>query len=257
MLFVRYRLWNIGSITILDCDDDWIKVRIDSAKGTKEKLIKMESVLSISERHPSEERDKPWLGKLCRQLLFYQRSSHEKQFSPLASGRRRTVSFPCVPGKRRGLAGHLIMQLLYSDYTHIRQLVSDRRQRLVLQNVTFQKEAYKIWSVICLLTKPLIHNSRPREFPLSMRFFGFRFVRLTSILDRHFKKEISASLAVTGLAEFFVCIKQCISAVDSCWVKRIHTTKWILCSINIPSSPLPYSHRHRPHAFKGGKNECI
>ena len=34
------------------------------------------------------------------------------------------------------------MQLLYSDYTHIRQLVSDRRQRLVLQNVTFQKEAY-------------------------------------------------------------------------------------------------------------------
>ena len=49
-----------------------------------------------------------------------------------------------VPGKRRGLAGHLIMQLLYSDYTHIRQLVSDRRQRLVLQNVTFQKEAYKI-----------------------------------------------------------------------------------------------------------------
>ena len=34
-----------------------------------------------------------------------------------------------------------------------------------------------------LLTKPLTHSSRSRENLLSMRFFGFQFVRLTSILE--------------------------------------------------------------------------
>ena len=37
-----------GSNTILDADDDWILVRIDSAKGSKEKLIRTGSVQRIS-----------------------------------------------------------------------------------------------------------------------------------------------------------------------------------------------------------------
>ena len=37
-----------GSNTILDADDDWILVRIDSAKGSKEKLIRAGSVHRIS-----------------------------------------------------------------------------------------------------------------------------------------------------------------------------------------------------------------
>ena len=37
-----------GSNTILDADDDWILVRIDSAKGSKEKLIRAGSVQRIS-----------------------------------------------------------------------------------------------------------------------------------------------------------------------------------------------------------------
>ena len=37
-----------GSNTILDADDDWILVRIDSAKGGKEKLIRAGSVQRIS-----------------------------------------------------------------------------------------------------------------------------------------------------------------------------------------------------------------
>ena len=38
-----------GSNTILEAGDDWIKVRIDKPKGSVEKLIRMESVLSVSE----------------------------------------------------------------------------------------------------------------------------------------------------------------------------------------------------------------
>jgi hypothetical protein len=37
-----------GSNTILDVDDDWILVRIDSAKGSKEKLLRAGSVQRIS-----------------------------------------------------------------------------------------------------------------------------------------------------------------------------------------------------------------
>jgi hypothetical protein len=37
-----------GTNTILDADDDWILVRIDSAKGSKEKLIRAGSVQRIS-----------------------------------------------------------------------------------------------------------------------------------------------------------------------------------------------------------------
>lgn len=37
-----------GSNTILDADADWILVRIDSAKGSKEKLIRVGSVQRIS-----------------------------------------------------------------------------------------------------------------------------------------------------------------------------------------------------------------
>ena len=39
---------NHGSNTILDADDDWLLVRIDSAKGSKEKLIRAGSVQRIS-----------------------------------------------------------------------------------------------------------------------------------------------------------------------------------------------------------------
>ena len=37
-----------GSNTILDADEDWILVRIESPKGTKEKLIRMSSVSGVS-----------------------------------------------------------------------------------------------------------------------------------------------------------------------------------------------------------------
>ena len=37
-----------GTNTILDADDDWILIRIDSAKGSKEKLIRARSVQRIS-----------------------------------------------------------------------------------------------------------------------------------------------------------------------------------------------------------------
>ena len=37
-----------GTNTILDADDDWLLVRIDSAKGSKEKLIRAGSVQRIS-----------------------------------------------------------------------------------------------------------------------------------------------------------------------------------------------------------------
>ncbi|MBR0373578.1 MAG: hypothetical protein IJH91_03495 [Mogibacterium sp.] len=37
-----------GSITILDADEDWMLVRIESPKGTKEKLLRLASVERIS-----------------------------------------------------------------------------------------------------------------------------------------------------------------------------------------------------------------
>lgn len=37
-----------GTNTILDADDDWLLVRIDSAKGSKEKLIRAGSIQRIS-----------------------------------------------------------------------------------------------------------------------------------------------------------------------------------------------------------------
>ncbi len=37
-----------GSNTILDADEEWIRVRIETPKGVKEKLIRMESIERIS-----------------------------------------------------------------------------------------------------------------------------------------------------------------------------------------------------------------
>ena len=37
-----------GSMTLLDADEDWLLVRIESPKWTKEKLIRMESIQRIS-----------------------------------------------------------------------------------------------------------------------------------------------------------------------------------------------------------------
>ena len=37
-----------GSITILDVDEEWMRVRIESPKGSKVKLLRMESVERIS-----------------------------------------------------------------------------------------------------------------------------------------------------------------------------------------------------------------
>ena len=37
-----------GSNTILDADEEWVLVRVDSAKGTKEKLIRLSSISRIS-----------------------------------------------------------------------------------------------------------------------------------------------------------------------------------------------------------------
>ncbi len=37
-----------GSITILDADEEWVRVRIETPKGVKEKLIRMESIERIS-----------------------------------------------------------------------------------------------------------------------------------------------------------------------------------------------------------------
>ena len=36
-----------GSNTILDADEEWMLVRIETPKGTKEKLIRMESIARI------------------------------------------------------------------------------------------------------------------------------------------------------------------------------------------------------------------
>ena len=37
-----------GSNTILDADEDWILVRVESPKGTKEKLVRMSSVKGVT-----------------------------------------------------------------------------------------------------------------------------------------------------------------------------------------------------------------
>ncbi len=37
-----------GSNTILDADEEWILVRVESPKGTKEKLVRMSSVKSVA-----------------------------------------------------------------------------------------------------------------------------------------------------------------------------------------------------------------
>ena len=37
-----------GSNTILDADEEWLLVRVASAKGTKDKLIRMQSIRKIS-----------------------------------------------------------------------------------------------------------------------------------------------------------------------------------------------------------------
>ena len=39
-----------GSNTILDADEEWMLVRIDTPKGTKEKLLRMESIARIGSR---------------------------------------------------------------------------------------------------------------------------------------------------------------------------------------------------------------
>ena len=45
---VMYGNTKHGSITILDCDEDWMLVRIESPKGVKTKLLRMESVERIT-----------------------------------------------------------------------------------------------------------------------------------------------------------------------------------------------------------------
>lgn len=39
-----------GANTILDADEEWMLVRIDTPKGTKEKLLRMESIARIGSR---------------------------------------------------------------------------------------------------------------------------------------------------------------------------------------------------------------
>ena len=45
---VMYGNTKHGANTILDVDDDWLLVRVDTPKGSKEKLIRMESVERIA-----------------------------------------------------------------------------------------------------------------------------------------------------------------------------------------------------------------
>ena len=45
---VMYGNTKHGTNTIVDADEDWVLVRIDSAKGSKEKLIRVASVQRIS-----------------------------------------------------------------------------------------------------------------------------------------------------------------------------------------------------------------
>ena len=41
---INYGNTRYGANTILDADDDWLLIRIDSPKGSKDKLIRLESV---------------------------------------------------------------------------------------------------------------------------------------------------------------------------------------------------------------------
>ena len=44
---INYGNTRYGANTILDADDDWLLIRIDSPKGSKDKLIRLESVKRI------------------------------------------------------------------------------------------------------------------------------------------------------------------------------------------------------------------
>ncbi len=48
MDIVMYGNTKHGSNTILDVDEEWLSVRIDTPKGSVEKLLRMESVVRIS-----------------------------------------------------------------------------------------------------------------------------------------------------------------------------------------------------------------
>lgn len=45
---VSYGNTKHGSNTILDADEDWMLIRIETSKGNKQKLIRMESIQSVS-----------------------------------------------------------------------------------------------------------------------------------------------------------------------------------------------------------------
>ena len=45
---VNYGNTKHGTNTVVDVDDDWLLVRIDTPKGTKEKLLRLESVERIT-----------------------------------------------------------------------------------------------------------------------------------------------------------------------------------------------------------------
>ena len=45
---VSYGNTKHGSNTILDADEDWMLIRIETPKGNKQKLIRMESIQSVS-----------------------------------------------------------------------------------------------------------------------------------------------------------------------------------------------------------------
>ena len=47
---VSYGNTKYGSNTVLDYDDEWMLIRVESRKGSKEKLIRLESIERISVR---------------------------------------------------------------------------------------------------------------------------------------------------------------------------------------------------------------
>lgn len=48
---VTYGNSKYGSNTVLDVDDEWVLLRIESKRGTKEKLIRLEAISRISGKH--------------------------------------------------------------------------------------------------------------------------------------------------------------------------------------------------------------
>ena len=48
MDIINYGNTRYGSNTVLDVDDEWVLVRINSKKGTKDKLLRLESIQRIS-----------------------------------------------------------------------------------------------------------------------------------------------------------------------------------------------------------------